>query len=134
MGDAANDILSSFGLTDDEKKNYDTVVEKFEWPFVKKRKFIFECTRFNQHKQEEGKSVDDFITALFCLSEHYQYGNLREEMIQHRIVIGFDDSSLSEKLQLEAELTLEKPLAFAQQCELVKNQEKVVRADSTAKY
>ena len=30
MGDPADDILSSFGLTDDEKKNFDTVVDKFE--------------------------------------------------------------------------------------------------------
>ena len=30
MGDAADDILFSFSPTDYEKKNYDTVVEKFE--------------------------------------------------------------------------------------------------------
>ena len=30
MGDTTDDILSSFGLTDDEKKNYNTVVEKFK--------------------------------------------------------------------------------------------------------
>ena len=166
MGDAANDILSSFGLTDNEKKNYDTVVEKFQRYFVKKRNVIFErarfnqrkqevgesvddfvtalfClsvkkknviferARFNQRKQEEGESVDDFVTALFCLSEHCQYGNLREEMIRDRIVVGLRDSSLSEKLQLEADLTLEKALAFAQQGEWVKNQQKVVKADSS---
>ena len=131
MGDAADDILSSFGLTDDEKKDYDTVVEKFDRHFVKKRNVIFERARFNQRKQEEGESVDDFVTALFCLSEHCQYGNLREEMIRDRIVVGLRDSSLSEKLQLEADLTLEKALAFAQQGEWVKNQQKVVKADSS---
>ena len=131
MGDAADDILSSFGLTDDEKKNYDTVVEKLDRHFVKKRNVIFERARFNQRKQEEGESVDDFVTALFCLSEHCQYGNLREEMIRDRIVVGLRDSSLSEKLQLEADLTLEKALAFARQRESVKNQQKVVGADSS---
>ena len=30
MGDAADDIIFSFSPTDYEKKNYDTVVEKFE--------------------------------------------------------------------------------------------------------
>ena len=98
MGDAADDILSSFGLTDDEKKDYDTVVEKFDRHFVKKRNVIFERARFNQRKQEEGESVDHFATVLFCLSEHCQYGNLREEMIRDRIVVGLHDSSLSEKL------------------------------------
>ena len=89
------------------------VVEKFERHFIKKRNVIFERARFNQRKQEEGESVDDFVTALLCLSEHCQYGNLREEMIQDRIVVRFRDSSLSEKLQLAANLTLEKALAFA---------------------
>ena len=79
MGDVADDILSSFDLTDDEEKNYDTVVEKFELHFVKKRNVIFERARFNQRKQEEGESVNDFVTALFCLSEYCQCGNLREE-------------------------------------------------------
>ena len=47
-------------------------------------------------------------------------------MIRDRIVVGLRDSSLSEKLQLEADLTLEKALAFARQRESFKNQQKVV--------
>ena len=57
MGNTADNILSSFGLTEDEKKNYETVVEKFEQRFVKKSNVIFECARFNQRKQEEGESA-----------------------------------------------------------------------------
>ena len=37
MGDVADDILSSFSLGEDEKKNYDTVVKRFKRHFVKKR-------------------------------------------------------------------------------------------------
>ena len=107
------------------------VVEKFKRHFVKKRNIIFECARFNHCKQEKGELVDDFLTALFCLFEHCQYGNTREEMIQDRIVVRLRDSSLSEKLQLEANLTFEKALAFARQRKLVKNQQNVVRADSS---
>ena len=62
MDNSADDILSSFGLTDDEKKNYNMVVEKFEQHSVK-RNIIFEHARFNQHKPEEGESVDEFVTA-----------------------------------------------------------------------
>ena len=76
MGDAADDILASLGLTEEEKKTYDTVVAKFQGHFVKKRNVIFERAKFNQRKQEEGESVDNFVTALYCLSEHCQYGGL----------------------------------------------------------
>ena len=109
MDDIAYDILISFKLFEEQQKEYDTVVAKFERHFVKKRNVIFERAKFNQRKQEEGESVDDFVTALYCLSEHCQYGNLCDEMIRDRIVVGLRDSSLSEKLQLEPELTLEKP-------------------------
>ena len=74
MGDVADDILSSFDLSDDEKKNYDTIVEGFKRYFVK-RNVIFECAKFNQRIQEKGKLVDDFVTALYCLSEHCQTAN-----------------------------------------------------------
>ena len=64
MGDSADDILASLGLTEEEKKTYDTVVAKFQGHFVKKRNVIFERAKFNQRKQEEGESVDNFVTAL----------------------------------------------------------------------
>ena len=41
MGDAADDILSLFGLTEDNKKVYETVKEKFDSYFVKRRNVIF---------------------------------------------------------------------------------------------
>ena len=41
---------------------------------------IFERAKFNQRCQEEGKSADSFITSLYCLVEHCQYGALRDEM------------------------------------------------------
>ena len=131
MGDVADDILASFRLSDEEKKKYDTVVGRFERHFVKKRNVIFERARFNQRRQEEGESVDEFVTTLYCLSEHCEYAGLRDEMIRDRIVVGVRDSILSEKLQLEADLTLEKAVATARQRESVKKQQKVVRAEDS---
>ena len=76
MGDAADNILSLLGLTSDEKKVYTTVKVKFESHFIKRRNVIFECCKFNQRKQEEGESVDSFITTLHGLKEHCNYGAL----------------------------------------------------------
>jgi len=82
MGDAAEDILCSFSLTDEDLKSYETVLAKFHGYFVKKRNVIFERAKFNQRRQLEGESVDDFITSLHSLSEYCNYGQLREQMIQ----------------------------------------------------
>ena len=94
-------------------------------------KEIFERAKFNQRRQEEGEPVDDFVTLLYCLSEHCRYDNLRDEMIRDRIVVGLRDSTLSEKLQLEPNLTLETAITFARQREQVKKQQQVIRANET---
>ena len=58
-------------------------------------------------KQEDGETVDSFITALYELVEDCNYGLLREEMIRNRLVVGIRDVKLSERLQLDNALTLE---------------------------
>ena len=80
MGDQADDILLSFGLSEGDSKKYDTVKEKFEGHFVIRRNTIYERAKFNHRKQLPEESVDDFITALYGLVEHCEYGELSETM------------------------------------------------------
>ena len=40
------------------------VKDKFDSHFIKRRNVIFERAKFNMRKQEDGESVDGFITAL----------------------------------------------------------------------
>ena len=127
MGTEVDVILYSFGLTDTQKKEYATVVSSFEGCFVKKQNVIYERAKFNQRKQREGKSVDTFMTALHNLAEHCMYGELREEMICDRIVVGLLDVALSEKPQLDPDLTLEKAMTSACQREMVRKQQPVLQ-------
>ena len=64
MGDEADDILRSFGLSADDSKKYSVVKGKFESHFVAK---------FNQRRQEDGETVDAFITDLYRLAEYCDY-------------------------------------------------------------
>ena len=130
MGEKADDIFQSFELSADDSKKYDTVKGKFETHFVKRRNTIFERAKFNSRKQEQGEAVDDFIVDLYALAEPCQYGNLREEMIRDRIVVGIRDGRLAEKLQLDAALTLDKVVTEARQSEAVKKQQSTVREGS----
>ena len=88
MGDEAEDMLSSFRPTEDEGKEYNTVVEMFGRHFVKRKNQIFEHAKFNQRKQEEGEAVDDFIMDLYRLAEHCNYRALHDELICDRTVVG----------------------------------------------
>ena len=127
MGEKSEDILTTFDLSDEDAKKYDCVKDKFENHFIKRRNTIFERAKFNTRKQEAAESVDAFITDLYCLAKHCNFGSLHDEMIRDRIVVGLLDSRLSEKLQMDSELTLEKAINATRQSELVKKQQSVVR-------
>ena len=58
---------------------------------------------------------------MYELSEHADFAD-RESTIRDRLVLGLLDEELSEKLQLESELTLTKATQLARQSELVKIQ------------
>ena len=123
MGDEADDILRSFRLEASESNKYDVVKAKFESHFVKRRNVIYERAKFNLRRQEEGEPVDSFITALYGLAEHCGYGELHDEMVRDKIVVGIRDFSLAEKLQLDPDLTLSKAVTQVRQAEAGKQQQ-----------
>ena len=79
---------------------------------------IYERAVFNRLNQNDSDS-DDFITRLYSHVDKCRYGNLRDEMMRDIIVVGIKDKSLSEKLQLDSELTLERAVTEVRNAELV---------------
>ena len=69
--------------------------------------------------------------ALYSLTENCNYGALENEMIRDRLVVGIRDSALSERLQLDAELTLEKAKKAIRQHEAVKEQQSILRGQGS---
>ena len=82
------------------------------------------------HRQEEGEPVYSFITSLYPLVEHCNYRNLHNEMIWDQIVVGLQDSDLSERQQTDPELTLNKAITMAWWTEAVREQQAVVRGET----
>ena len=121
MGDDADNILTSLDLSAADKKKYKTVLAKLDKYFIPRRNVIFERAEFNQRQQMEAETVDNFITDLYNLAEYCEYGALRDEMIRDRLVVGLRDLKLSEKLQLDADLTLEKLLMLHVRVRPLKN-------------
>ncbi|UYV70106.1 hypothetical protein LAZ67_7001810 [Cordylochernes scorpioides] len=96
-----------------EINNYELVVKKFEEHFIGKRNVIFERAQFNRRYQQDGEAVEEYIRVLHKMAENCNYGSLKEEMIRDRIVVGVKNLQLSEKLQLEPNLTLERDIQAA---------------------
>ena len=82
-----------------------------------RKNVIFERARFNRRYQQAGESAEHFIMALYELAENCNYGALKSEMIRDCLVV------LSERLQLDADLDLEKAKKAIRQREAVREQQ-----------
>ena len=100
--------MTSTNATEEDRGVYDTVVAKFDAFFKVRRNVIFKRARFNRRSQLAGEPAEQFIMELYTLAEHCNYGDMTDEMIRDRLVVGIQDAALSQLLQLDAELTLEK--------------------------
>ncbi len=61
--------------------------------------------------------------------ENCNYGTLHDELIRDRLVVGLKDRALSEKTQLDKDLTLEKTVNMVQQSEVIKKQQTDLRSN-----
>ena len=58
---------------------------------------IFERAKFIYRKQKSNEPVEAFFTDLHCLSEYFEFGTLRQELIRGRIVVGLQNVKLSDR-------------------------------------
>ncbi|UYV69222.1 K02A2.6-like [Cordylochernes scorpioides] len=95
MGDRADDIFRTFKFEkEEEATKIDSVLKAI---------------------QEDREPVDEFITSLYKLADSCEFEGLHEQLIHDRIVVGVRDKALSERMQLDSELTLEKAVKMVRQ-------------------
>ncbi len=90
---------------------------------------IFERARFNRRSQREGESIEQYITELYNLIEFCEYGELKEEMLRDRLVVGIRDTALSEKLQTDSRLTLDTAKTMVRHKAAVKDQQRQLQTN-----
>ena len=106
MGEEADGILASTNVTAEERKVYKTVLSKLDGFLDVRRNVTFERARVNRRNKREGESAEQFITQLYALVETCEYGELTDDMLRDRIVVGIRNQTLSQRLQTDPSLTL----------------------------
>ena len=131
LGEEAEAVLSSTNITEEERAVYTTVVSKFDAFFQVGRNVIFERARFNRRNQLGGETAEQYIMELYKLAKSCNYGEMKgemkDEMIRDRLVVGIRDNALSQRLQLDADLTLEKAKKMVRQREAVGEQQQLLK-------
>lgn len=129
MGDETDNVLRGLNLSEDQRETYRGVRDGFQGFFVAKKNVIYKRAKFNMRRQGDNETVDIFVTALYALAEHCSYGVLHDELIRDRLVVGLMDNRLSERMQLDPDLTLGKAINMAPQSEEVKRQQSSLHQD-----
>ena len=126
LGADAEDVLTTTRISDNNRKKYARVVEKFDEFFQIRHNVIFERARFNKRNQLPGESVKNYITVLHQLAESCECGNIKDEMIRDHLVVGKRDESLSERLQIN----LDTAKKLIRQREAVQQQQELLKGNS----
>ena len=129
LGEEAEDILTSTNISDENRKNYDSVLASFDGFFKVRKNVIIERAKFNKRSQLPDEPAEQFIASLYNLASDCNFGDLKNELIRDRIVVGIRDASLSERLQTEPELTLERAKTLVRQREAVRVQQQTLKGE-----
>ena len=129
VGDSIDDILTTLRIQEDEI-TYDELTNQLNSYFGFHRNTLFERAKFNRRKQLSGESVETFIQDLYRIAEGCGYGRLKDELIRDRIIVGVLDDSLSDRLQMNEELTLQDAVKMARQVEARKLSNKIMRGET----
>ncbi|UYV64720.1 K02A2.6-like [Cordylochernes scorpioides] len=130
MGREAQNIFKSFNLNNADKNNLSIVKDKFNNYFSPKLNTTIERFKFNQMKQKEDESFNEFLTRIKLQIANCKYAVMSDELLKDRIVVGIINNEIRERLLSEADLNLEKATQICIACENATNQMKHVLSDS----
>ncbi|KAJ8024648.1 hypothetical protein HOLleu_34607 [Holothuria leucospilota] len=109
IGDAGLEVYNTFTFqTEDQKKDLNVLLKKFEEHFSPKQNVTFERHVFNTTNQQSGETFEQFLTQLKTRAKTCEFGALTDELVKDRIVVGIREDSVRALLLSKKDLNLEK--------------------------
>ncbi|XP_068690629.1 uncharacterized protein [Montipora capricornis] len=118
IGEDGLEIYNTFRFATGEDPNKIAhLKKKFEDYFNPRKNTVFERYKFWECKQQDGESIDQFITELKTRAKSCEFSDQQDSLIRDRIVFGVSDTRLKERL-LRLILPLRKRRFFAERQKL----------------
>ena len=117
MGKECHTVYKNLPMTVDQRKNPETILAKLSEHFEPAKNTIYERFVFNSCVQGSD-SFDTFVSKLRESAASCNFGQLKDEMIRDRIVIGITDNTQRARLLRERELTLDKAVQLCRSHEI----------------
>lgn len=122
IGKECYQIYQHLPLTVEERKDPKIIIQKLKDYFLPQKNTIYERYIFNSTIQETTEPFDTFLNRLRKNAASCEFGNLQDEMMRDRIVIGIRDNHLRARLLRESKLTLENTLTICRTSEATQTQ------------
>ena len=104
IGPQTQEIFETLGVEEDA--TYDQSIQVLDNHFVVQRNVSFERTVFHAARQNNGESIEQYVTRLRTLAQYCDYGNRTDENIRDQIVSTCRSSNLRKILLSTPDLTL----------------------------
>ncbi|XP_013196514.1 uncharacterized protein K02A2.6-like [Amyelois transitella] len=119
IGSEGYDVYTTFKFEKEtDRENFDKLVSKFNEHFGTKQNTTMARFKFFTRNQENGESVDEYVTALKILSQHCEFEHLEEGLIRDRVVCGVTDGKIRDRLLRAEDLTLARAVKICQASEM----------------
>lgn len=99
MGPEAEEIVKTFGLLEQEEKDFDLILRKFDEYFKPKINVIRMRRMFQRRIQQPNENEEAYLRALYTAAEDCGFGDLKKERIRDQYICGLQDEKLTEKLE-----------------------------------
>lgn len=115
IGSDGFDIYQTFAFEkEDERDDVNVLLKKFDSYFGTKPNITLMRYKFFTRNQEDGESIQQYVTALRLLSKSCEFKSLEEDLIRDRIVCGVRQAAVRDRLLRSEELTLDKAIKICQ--------------------
>ncbi len=129
IDEQALEIYNSFQIDGD--LTVTVLMNKFEEYFVPSTKITYARYKFSVC-EKPGVGFDQYLAELHTVAKSCEFGKLKDQLIQDKIVTGIPDNGLREWLLHEKDLNLEKAVHICRVTETTRAQAKKLCKEETA--
>ena len=124
-GSEAQEIHSQFIYeAEEDKNNFKKILDLFEAYCKPRKNTVYERYRFGSRDQMEGEPVDKCVKELKTIAVSCEFEEQEPQMLRDKIVFGYRDQKVKERMLRESSLDLKKALDICRAAETTKVQMK----------
>ncbi|KAI4459841.1 hypothetical protein MML48_6g00007389 [Holotrichia oblita] len=115
LGDEGYEIYTSFNMKEEDMKQLNYIIDRFDEHFTAKVNITYERYTFFNRNQKENDTYEQYVTVLKNLSNSCRFKDLRHELVKDIFVSGIRDKDAKDILLKTQNLTLEKVLDISRE-------------------